>query len=86
MKHMILAVLALTLTFCGLTPVQTAKVATDVAQTVCDELDAKLQDEPDWVKYGCKAVDTTGKVVSVFSARVPKKEAPAFAAAYKSKK
>lgn len=59
---------------------QDVKTGSGIANLVCDELEK--QDQPDWVEYGCEAVDAGGKVINFFQARVRKDAKANFAARY----
>lgn len=84
---LLLFVLAPTLHGCGaggLSPKDAASLGLDVTDAVCDQLDEKLQDEPDWMKFSCQAVDTATQLKHVFMAKVKRENAAEFAMRHKA--
>lgn len=60
----------------GCTP-QAAKTVLDISGAICEEL--AEQDEPEWLKFTCSAVDVAGNVTP-FLARVKREDAAEFRA------
>lgn len=78
-----IVVLALTVTGCGMRTQDVSKLILDVSDAACEQLDDSLQDEPDWMKFTCKAVDAGDKLAPIFMVRVRKEDAPVFAARHR---
>lgn len=57
---------------------QDVKDVTAATSLICDVL--ALQDESDWVQYGCDVVDVAGKVETRVLAKVSTQDAPKFTA------
>ena len=80
LHHIAVVFLSIVFAFVACTAQQAKEVASivaPIAQTVCDV--ATSQPEPAWVSLTCQAIDTAGKVVQTFDAKVPRPKVAAAA-------
>jgi hypothetical protein len=77
--QLILVFFVLALTGCTPGGKTAANVGIDLTDAVCKELDATLQDEPEWVKFTCSAVEAGSGVAHTFVTKVRKTDAQKFA-------